>query len=95
MILLKIRNGHGVIIMKLSKSQHKIYDIIISVLAAAAVFLVIVDLSQGLNEWQTRADQAILSVFPEFATCQLIPIKFFPYFARFSLLFLLNYVTIY
>ena len=63
MILLKIQNGHGVIIMKLSKSQHKIYDIIISVLAAAAVFLVIVDLSQGLNEWQTRADQAILSVF--------------------------------
>ncbi len=49
--------------MKLNKFQHKIYDIVISVLAGAAVFLVLVDLSQGLNEWQYRLDQAILSVF--------------------------------
>ena len=49
--------------MKLNKFQHKIYDLVISSLAVTAAFLVLIDLSQGLNEWQTRADQAILFVF--------------------------------
>lgn len=49
--------------MKLSKIQHKIYDIIISTLAIAAAVLVLIDLSQGLNDWQKTADQIILAIF--------------------------------
>ena len=49
--------------MKLNKFQHCIYDILMSGLAITAVGLVLVDLSQGLNSWQIRLDQAILSVF--------------------------------
>lgn len=49
--------------MKLNKFQHKIYDIVISSLAVVAAFLALVDLSQGLNRWQYRADQIILTVF--------------------------------
>lgn len=49
--------------MKLNKTQHKLYDIVMSALALAAVFLVLVDLSQGLNAWQRRLDWLILSVF--------------------------------
>ena len=44
--------------MKLSKIQHRIYDIIISTLAIAAAVLVLIDLSQGLNDWKKTADQA-------------------------------------
>ena len=49
--------------MKLSKIQHRIYDIIISTLAIAAAVLVLIDLSQGLNDWQKTADQIILAIF--------------------------------
>ncbi len=49
--------------MKLNKTQHKIYDIVMSILALAAVLLVLTDLSQGLNGWQRRLDQVILLVF--------------------------------
>lgn len=49
--------------MKLSRIQHRIYDIIISTLAIAAAMLVLIDLSQGLNDWQKVADQIILAVF--------------------------------
>lgn len=49
--------------MKLNKFQHKVYDIVISSLAVVAAFLALVDLSQGLNRWQYRADQIILTVF--------------------------------
>lgn len=48
---------------KLNKTQHKIYDILISSLAAAAVILVLIDLSEGLNEWQSRLDLGILTIF--------------------------------
>ncbi|MDO4299622.1 MAG: potassium channel family protein [Lachnospiraceae bacterium] len=48
---------------KLNKTQHKIYDILISSLAAAAVILVLIDLSEGLNEWQSRLDFGILTIF--------------------------------
>lgn len=49
--------------MKLNRKQHQIYDVIISSLAFAAVILVVIDLSQGLNAWQQRVDQIILTVF--------------------------------
>lgn len=49
--------------MKLSRIQHRIYDIIISTLAIAAAVLVLIDLSQGLNDWQKTADQIILTIF--------------------------------
>lgn len=49
--------------MKLTKQQHFIYDIVISSLAFAAVILVIIDLSDGLNTWQLRLDQFILAMF--------------------------------
>lgn len=49
--------------MKLSKRQHRIYDILISSLAAAAVIFVLVDLSEGLNQWQTALDHLILTIF--------------------------------
>ena len=49
--------------MKLSKTQHKIYDVVISTLAIAAVALVLIDLSQGLTAWQQTADRVILGVF--------------------------------
>lgn len=49
--------------MKLSKKQHRIYDIVISSLAAAAVILVLIDFSEDLNEWQMILNQVILSVF--------------------------------
>ena len=49
--------------MKLSRIQHRIYDIIISTLAIAAAVLVLIDLSQGLNDWQKTADQIILAIF--------------------------------
>ena len=40
--------------MKLNQAQHKVYDVVISTLAIIAVVLVLIDLSQGLNEWQQR-----------------------------------------
>ncbi len=49
--------------MKLTKRQHLVYDIFISGLAAAAVILIIIDLSDGLSPWQQWADRGILSVF--------------------------------
>lgn len=49
--------------VKLNKTQHKIYDVVMSVLAIAAVLLVLIDLSQGLNGWQKRLDQIILFIF--------------------------------
>lgn len=49
--------------MKLTKKQHFYYDIVISVLAFAAVILAIVDLSEGLRPWQQMLDRGILSVF--------------------------------
>lgn len=49
--------------MKLSKKQHKVYDVIISILAIAAVVLVLVDLSQELTSWQKTADKIILTIF--------------------------------
>lgn len=49
--------------MKLNRKQHQIYDIVISMLAFAAVILVVIDLSQGLNGWQQWTDRMILTVF--------------------------------
>lgn len=49
--------------MKLNKRQHRIYDIVISSLAVAAAVLVLMDLSEGLNRWQTILDWVILAVF--------------------------------
>ena len=49
--------------MKLSKKQHRIYDIVISSLAVAAVILALIDLSEDLNEWQRILNQVILCVF--------------------------------
>lgn len=49
--------------MKLTKFQHKIYDIVMSVLALVVVVLVLIDLSQGLNQWQKLLDQVILIIF--------------------------------
>lgn len=49
--------------MKLNKVQHTVYDIVMSLLAAAAAILVLIDLSQGLNTWQRRADGVILFIF--------------------------------
>lgn len=49
--------------MKLSEKQHKIYDIVISTLAVTAAVLVLIDLSEGLNEWQSRLDTVILLLF--------------------------------
>lgn len=49
--------------MKLNRKQHQIYDILISALAIVAVVLALMDLSQGLNGWQLRADQVILTIF--------------------------------
>lgn len=48
---------------KLNKKQHRIYDIVISSLAILAAVLVLIDLSEGLNEWQSRLDQGILILF--------------------------------
>lgn len=58
--------------MKLSRIQHRIYDIIISTLAIAAAMLVLIDLSQGLNDWQKVADQIILAVLPSIMLCAFI-----------------------
>ena len=49
--------------MKLNQTQHKVYDVVISTLAIIAVVLVLIDLSQGLNEWQQAMDQTILGIF--------------------------------
>ena len=49
--------------MKLTKKQHFYYDIVISVLAFTAVILVIIDLSEGLRQWQMMMDRGILAVF--------------------------------
>ncbi len=49
--------------MKLNKTQHKIYDIVMGILAFIAVFLVLLDLSGGLNGWQRRLDWFILLIF--------------------------------
>lgn len=49
--------------MKISKSQHHMYDIIMSVIAILAVILVLIDLSHGLNGWQMRMEQVILIIF--------------------------------
>ncbi len=49
--------------MKLNEKQHRIYDIVISSLAVVAVILVLVDLSEGLSEWQEITDQVILGIF--------------------------------
>lgn len=49
--------------MKLNKKQHRIYDIVISALAAAAIILILIDLSDGLNAWQSVLDCVILTVF--------------------------------
>ena len=49
--------------MRLSQAQHKVYDVVISALAIIAVVLVLIDLSQGLNEWQQTMDQTILGIF--------------------------------
>ena len=49
--------------MVLNKTQHRIYDIVISTLAVLAVILVLIDLSQGLSRWQRQADRVILGVF--------------------------------
>lgn len=48
---------------KLSKQQHLIYDLLISAMALIAVALAIIDLSDGLSEWQSRLDLVILIVF--------------------------------
>ncbi|MCI8455430.1 MAG: potassium channel family protein [Lachnospiraceae bacterium] len=50
-------------IRKLSKKQHLCYDIIISVLAVAAVILAVIDIAEGLRPWQQQADFFILSIF--------------------------------
>ncbi len=49
--------------MKLTKFQHTIYDVVISILAVAAAVLVLIDLSQGLNARQQLIDQIILFIF--------------------------------
>ena len=49
--------------MKLNKKQHRIYDIVISALAAAAILLILIDLSDGLNAWQSVLDTVIWTVF--------------------------------
>jgi voltage-gated potassium channel len=48
---------------KLSEKQHKIYDLVISSFAVIAAVLVLIDLSEGLNVWQSRLDTVILIVF--------------------------------
>ncbi|MCI8510939.1 MAG: potassium channel family protein [Lachnospiraceae bacterium] len=50
-------------IKKLSPKQHLWYDIIISVLAVAAVVLAVIDIAEGLRPWQQKADSFILSIF--------------------------------
>lgn len=49
--------------MKLTDRQHKIYDILISILAVTAAVLIVIDISDELNEWQTNLNQCILAVF--------------------------------
>ncbi|MDD6616045.1 MAG: potassium channel family protein [Lachnospiraceae bacterium] len=47
----------------LSTKQHRIYDITISGLAIIAAILVLIDFSEGLNEWQSHLDRDILLIF--------------------------------
>lgn len=49
--------------MILNKKQHKLYDIFISLLACAAVILIIIDISDGLVLWQSLLSKGILAVF--------------------------------
>lgn len=50
-------------LIKLSKTQHKIYDFVMGALACAAVILIIIELSGGLNVWQNTLSDIILGIF--------------------------------
>lgn len=58
--------------MKLSKIQHRIYDIIISTLAIAAAVLVLIDLSQGLNDWKKLLIKLFWLFLPSIMLCAFI-----------------------
>lgn len=47
----------------LSRVQHRIYDLIMGILACGAVVLIIIELSDGLNYWQSVLSKIILLVF--------------------------------
>ena len=49
--------------MKITKVQHTIYDITISILAIIAVSLTIMDLYEGLSGWQIILDRCLLTAF--------------------------------
>lgn len=49
--------------MKLSKRWHQVYDCLISALAIAAVVLIVIDFSTGLNDWQTLLNRVIYVIF--------------------------------
>lgn len=49
--------------MKLNRSQHRVYNIVMSALAILAAILVLIELSQGLCGWQVWAERAILGIF--------------------------------